>query len=72
MKEYPENYKGPKAGQSEDVEWIAIRDYQAFKWVADGTWTYSDFDCYFYTLCKHHYKLGEDSVHKALIEFQKI
>ena len=69
--DYPKDYKGPKAGQSEDAEWIAVRDYQAFKWINDGTWTYSDFDCYLHTMCRHHYKLGEEAALNALKEFQK-
>jgi len=71
MKEYPEDYKGPKAGQSTHEEWIAVRDFDAFKYVRDGTWSYSDFDCYLYAMCEEHYKKGENQALKALKEFQK-
>jgi hypothetical protein len=69
--EYPDNYNGPKAGQSTQEEWVAVRDYDAYKYVRDGIWSYADFDCYLYSMCDKHYKLGEDHVHKALVEFQK-
>ena len=71
MREYPEDYKGPKAGQSEQNEWIAVRDFDAFKYVRDGIWSYSDFDCYLYAMCEEHYKKGEKNSINALKEFQK-
>jgi len=72
MKEdYPEDYTGPKAGQSDDSEWVAVRDYDAFCYVANGAWSYSDFDCYLYAMCEKHYKLGEERATNALKEFQK-
>ena len=70
-RKYPEDYKGPKAGQSETEEWVAVRDYDAFKYVRDGTWSYSDFDCYLYAMCEEHYKKGEKNALEALQEFQK-
>ncbi len=57
-KEYPTDYTGPKAGQSTDEEWLAVREYQAYKWLMDGTWTYSDFDCYLASLTTHAFKFG--------------
>lgn len=48
-KTYPPDYKGPQAGRSTLDEWLDVRDYQAYKWIADGTWSYSDFDCWFYS-----------------------
>jgi hypothetical protein len=30
---YPEDYTGPKAGGSDDKEWLDISEYQAFCWV---------------------------------------
>ena len=72
MKEYPEGYTGPKAGQSETEEWVAVRDYDAFRYVVDGVWSYSDFDCYLYAMCEKHYKLGEERAIDALKEFQKM
>lgn len=71
MRQYPEDYKGPKAGQSTNEEWIAVRDYDAYKYVIDGTWSYSDFDCYLYAMCEEHYKKGEKHSLEALQEFQK-
>lgn len=70
-REYPEDYKGPKAGKSTNEEWIAVRDYEAFKFIRDGTWNYSDFDCYLYAMCEEHYKRGEKNSIDALLEFQK-
>jgi hypothetical protein len=70
-KEYPIDYTGPRAGKSLDEEWLAVRDYQAYKWIVDGTWSYSDFDCYLYAMCREHYKKGGDSVQNALKDFIK-
>ena len=55
-REYPKDYKGPKAGKSDNKEWVAVRDYDAFCNVKNGTWTYSDFDCYLYAMCEEHAK----------------
>lgn len=71
-RKYPEDYKGPKAGESTHEEWVAVRDYDAFKYIRDGTWTYSDFDCYLYAMCEEHYKKGEKRTLDALKEMQKI
>lgn len=53
-KKYPLDYKGPQAGKSTLDEWLDVRDYQAYRWVADGTWSYSDFDCWFYSWLLSH------------------
>jgi hypothetical protein len=71
MKEYPKNYNGPKAGQSVDEEWLAVREYDAFMYIIYGTWSYSDFDCWLVARDRNHYKLGGDSAVNALTEFQK-
>lgn len=71
MKEYPEDYKGPKAGQSNNEEWVAVRDYNAYKYVRDGIWSYADFDNYLYAMCADHYERGEKRALEALKEFQK-
>lgn len=55
-REYPESYKGPKAGKSPDREWTAVRDYDAFRYVRDGVWSYSDFDCYLYAMCQKYHQ----------------
>lgn len=70
-KKYPEDYKGPKAGQSENVEWMAVRGIQAMRWILDGTWTYSDFDCYLSVRESVFYKKGQENVLDALKVFQK-
>lgn len=70
-KEYPEDYKGPKAGKSTHEEWIAVRDYNAFKYVRDGIWSYADFDNYLYSMCEEHYKKGGDAAVQALKAFQE-
>jgi hypothetical protein len=49
---YPEGYNGPKSGVSTPEEWALVRDYQAYKWIIDGTWNYSDFDNYLYSMAK--------------------
>ena len=72
MKKYPKDYKGPKAGQSDTKAWIAVRDYDAFKYIQDGTWTYADFDCYLHSMCQHFYKLGGDATHEAFKAMHKI
>ena len=71
-RKYPEDYKGPKAGQSETEEWVSVRDFDAFKYVRDGTWSYSDFDCYLYAMCEEHYKKGEKQALDALKNFQEM
>lgn len=71
-KEYPQDYKGPKAGHSTDEEWVAVRDFDAFKYVRDFTWTYCDFDCWLVSRYKWHYNRGNDEAVKALKEMQKI
>ena len=71
MKEYPQDYKGPKAGQSTHKEWIDVRDFDAFKYVRDFTWSYSDFDCYLYAMCEEHHKKGEKQALDALKEFRE-
>ena len=48
--DYPEGYEGPISGKSGVEEWGAVRDWQAFQWIVDGTWSYSDFDNYLYSM----------------------
>jgi hypothetical protein len=69
MKNYSHDYKGPKAGISTQEEWVAVRDYDAFRYVRDGVWSYSDFDNYLYAMCADNYKKGENQVINALKEF---
>lgn len=72
MRAYPENYNGPKAGHSEDKEWLAVSEYQAFKWIRDETWAYSDFDCWLVTRDQSYFEKGSEFVRNSFKEFQKI
>lgn len=45
-RKYPKDYKGPKAGESSDEEWLSVRWYTAYINILNGTWTYCDFDCF--------------------------
>lgn len=71
MEEYPEDYTGPKAGESTHEEYLQVRDYNAFKYVRDGIWSYADFDNYLYAMCSDYYEKGEKQALEALKEFQK-
>lgn len=51
---YPEGYNGPISGDSSIEEWCSVRDWQAYKWIVDGTWSYSDFDNYLYSMIQNH------------------
>ena len=68
---YPKDYKGPMSGISEAKEWMAVRGIDAFKWIQDGTWSYSDFDCWFSSRETTYYTLGEKNALLALEEFQR-
>lgn len=48
--DYPEGYDGPVSGRSGIEEWSAVRDWQAFQWIQDKTWSYCDFDNYLYAV----------------------
>lgn len=69
---YPEDYKGPKAGYSEDSEWLAVTEFQAFKWIRDNTWYYSDFDCWLVTRDLSIRSKKEQECLNAFKEMQKI
>jgi hypothetical protein len=66
---YPEDYKGPKAGGSSDEEWLAVTEFQAFKFMRDFTWHYSDFNCWLAVRNDWHYKLGSKAAENVLKEF---
>jgi hypothetical protein len=72
MRDYPEDYKGPKAGRSSNEEWLAVTEFQAFKFMKDCTWYYSDFDCWLAARDKFHYTKGGDDSVKAFKEAYKI
>ncbi len=52
-KHYPKDYTGPKAGISSNEEWVSVTEYQAFKWLRDAVWNYSDFDCWLYSFVEN-------------------
>jgi hypothetical protein len=65
---YPEDYKGPKAGVSNDQEWLDVTEYQAFKYVRFEDWSYSDFDCWLAARNNWHYERGSSDTAKSLRE----
>ena len=69
---YPKDYKGPMSGISETKEWMAVRGIDAFKWIRDGTWSYSDFDNWFSSRDEFYWKWGERNILNALEEFHKV
>ena len=71
-KDYPEDYKGPKAGISSREEWQKITEYQAYKHIRFGDWNYSDFDCWLGTRDEWHYNRGGEDVKEAFEQMQKI
>ena len=56
---YPEDYSGPKAGYSSTEEWNLIGNYQAFKHVKFGDWTFADFDCWISSKAEHYVAVGK-------------
>lgn len=64
MKEYPDDYTGPKSGISSNDEWERVTEYQAFKYIRFGVWSYSDFDCWLGTRNDFHYKRGCEEIAK--------
>lgn len=71
-RKYPEDYKGPRAGKSDNKEWLKVTEYQAFKHVKFEDWSYADFDCWLATRDQHHYTLGGNHTQKAFQEMQKL
>lgn len=69
MKTYPIDYKGPISGKSLSEEWAAIRDYDAYCWVVDGTWSYSDFDNYLYSKCDDYAKKTHKHISQSFKPF---
>ena len=53
-------------------DWLNLREFDAFKLIRNEEWNYSDFDVWLSIRDTHLYTLGGDSVHKAIIEMQKI
>ena len=50
MNPKPPTYNGPTSGKSTQQEWASVRDYDAYCYVKDGVWVYSDFDNYLYSM----------------------
>jgi len=70
--DYPKDYKGPKAGLSDNQEWLEVTEFQAYKYMVFGIWKFSDFDCWLGARDGWHYNRGRDDVQKALEEMQNI
>jgi len=70
--DYPKDYKGPKAGLSDNQEWLEVTEFQAFKHMRFKDWTYADFDCWLGARDDWNYNRGCDDVKKELTEFQKM
>ena len=70
--DYPADYKGPKAGVSDNKEWLEVTEYQAFKYMRFEDWSYADFDCWLAARDAKHYDLGEKRTLDALKQMQKI
>jgi hypothetical protein len=70
--DYPQDYKGPKAGVSGSQEWLDVTEFEAFKYIRFGIWRFSDFDCWLAARDDWHYKRGCDDVQKAFEEMYKI
>ena len=70
--DYPKDYKGPKAGLSDNQEWLEITEFQAYKYMVFGIWKFSDFDCWLGAMKDWHFNKGEEQSLNALKEFQKM
>lgn len=70
--DYPKDYKGPKAGLSDNQEWLEVTEFEAYKYMVFGIWKFSDFDCWLGSLKKDHFDKGTENSLKALKEFQKM
>ena len=70
--DYPKDYNGPKAGLSDNQEWLEVTEFQAYKYMVFGIWKFSDFDCWLGARDNWNYNRGGDDVKKALEEMQKI
>ena len=64
------NFPNPRAGRSEDDEWLKLREYDVYKKILNEEWNYSDFDCWLAARDTYYVKFGERGTLKALKEFQ--
>jgi hypothetical protein len=65
------NFPNPKAGKSDDEEWLKLREFNVYKKILNEEWNYSDFDCWLVARDRHHVGIGEKRTLEALQEFQK-
>jgi hypothetical protein len=65
------NFPNPRAGKSDDEEWLKLREFNVYKKILNEEWNYSDFDCWLAARDTYHVKFGEERTLKALKEFQK-
>jgi hypothetical protein len=70
--DYPQDYKGPKAGVSGSQEWLDVTEFEAFKYIRFGIWRFSDFDCWLGSRDEWHYNRGGDKTLITFKEAQKI
>lgn len=70
--DYPQDYKGPKAGISDRQEWLDVTEYQAYKYMVFGIWRFSDFDCWLGSRDNWHYNRGGEDLKKAFEDAHKI
>jgi hypothetical protein len=64
------NFPNPKAGKSDDAEWLKLREFNVYKKILNEEWAYSDFDCWLVARDRHHVKIGQEQAWKALKDFQ--
>jgi hypothetical protein len=64
------NFPNPRAGKSDDAEWLKLREFNVYKKILNEEWAYSDFDCWLAARDRHHVKIGEERAWKALKDFQ--
>lgn len=70
--DYPKDYNGPKAGLSDNQEWLEVTEFQAYKYMVFGTWKFSDFDCWLGAMKGWHYTRGGEDLKKAFEDAHKI
>ena len=70
--DYPKDYNGPKAGLSDNQEWLEVTEFQAYKYMVFGIWKFSDFDCWLSVRDGWHYNRGSDDTLNAFKEAHKI
>jgi len=64
------NFPNPRAGRSDDEEWLKLREFNVYKKILNEEWNYSDFDCWLAARDTYHVKFGEERAWKALKDFQ--